>query len=193
MCCIIYIPAGVKNPTEDILDTIYEHNHDGMGYVDTGKSLVEPSMGFVYLRTFGYEDIKYLLSRRDLRDECIIHFRAASRGTISYNNIQPFYDEGSGVYFAHNGTFHNIESDGNRSDSNIFFNDIFVPLVRSYGWDNPQLWEIVKSKIEKSRVIFMNNKGEVKMFAGDPLFRNWQCIEGVYYSRMYDEIADKYE
>ena len=48
-------------------------------------------------------------------------------------------------------------------------------------------------------MIFMHNKTadssgcDVKMIAGDPTFRKWECIDGVYYSRKYDEIIDKYE
>lgn len=186
MCCIIYIPKGIANPSKEILDTIYEHNPDGIGYLELGK---KPW----HHKTFNYDYILHVLGYRNIDNACIIHFRAASVGSVSVGNIQPFYDKGCGIYFAHNGTFHNIVANENRSDSNIFFNDIFVPAARARSWDDEILWDDVKTKIERSRVIFANDKGEVKMFAGDPTFRDWVCIDGVYYSRMYDEILDNHE
>ena len=103
------------------------------------------------------------------------------------------------VWFAHNGTLHNIQEDTKYSDSYIFFHDIFLPKYLELGWDNPELWNFVNEHAERSRMIFMHNKTadssecDVKLIAGDPTFRKWECIDGVYYSRKYDEIIDNHE
>lgn len=192
MCCILYIPNEVNAPSEKTLDVIYKNNHDGIGIVDASGYFTHTfsyDILLSYLKARSGESVSSEIQNISKNVACIIHFRNATRGAVSISNCQPFYDPGCGIYFAHNGTFHNVPEDDTKSDSYIFFNDIFVPAARASNWDDELLWDAVKTKIERSRVIFMNNKGEVKMFAGDPSFRDWICRDGIYYSRSYPELG----
>lgn len=175
MCCILYIPKGVSPPNANTFNRIFECNRDGIGYVDDNENsriMYSLSELFVMLEQAG-DTIGRL-----------IHFRNATRGIVCNENCQPFYDQSTKIWFAHNGTLHNMQVDATRSDSNIFFYEKFVPVASKYGRDSNELWNFVKDNIERSRFIFMKS-GEYKMFAGDPSFKDWTCINGIYYSRTY--------
>lgn len=181
MCCIIYIPKGIDTPGGDFLYKIYEYNKDGIGCVLSDNNFIKTSRFTVFL--------EWIKRNRKNQEDCIIHFRNATRGDRSYSNVQPFYNKETNLWFAHNGTINHIhanETEGD-SDSKILFEALIVPLVKHCDWDNPVMWEIIEEQIEKGRGIFMKD-GTVKMIAGDPNYKDWILKDGVYYSRKYEGL-----
>ena len=181
MCCIIYIPNNIDTPGGDFLYKIYEYNKDGIGCVLSDNRFIKTDEFTVFLA--------WIKRNRKNQEDCIIHFRNATRGDRSLNNIQPFYNKETNLWFAHNGTIHHIhanETEGD-SDSRILFDVLIVPLIKHCGWDNPVVWEIIGAQIEKGRGIFMKD-GKVKMIAGDPNYKDWIFKDGIYYSRKYEGL-----
>jgi len=167
MCCIINKPAGVKMPNYRILEQIYLHNHDGIGFcTSTGKSL--HTMSF-------YEFLREIRKIR-LNEEAIIHFRWATHGSVSEKNCHPFYDKENDVWFAHNGVLP-IPSRRDMTDSEIFFRNRFIPLLKTHAYADPLLWQWCNVERGTSRFIFMHD-GKTKRLG------NWCEFGGCYYSNM---------
>ena len=116
MCCIIYKPKGVQMPSLDTLAKIKKLNHNGYGFVSTGHF----HKGLDY-RTF----LRHLSEVGDDED-CIIHFRLATQGSICRANCHPF--EKDGVYFAHNGVLRTLPVN-DMTDSEIVFRYQIYPDV----------------------------------------------------------------
>lgn len=111
MCCIIYKPKGVQMPSLDILSKIKKLNHNGYGFVSTNHF----HKGLDY-RTF----LRHLSEVGDDED-CIIHFRLATHGSICRANCHPFAE--NGVYFAHNGTLNVLPRWGHDRQRNCLQNE----------------------------------------------------------------------
>ena len=73
MCVIIVKPAGVKMPSNEIINAAYHTNPHGCG-------LVSPS---VFYKGLSYRSFKKHLQRVREDEPCIIHFRLATHGSSS--------------------------------------------------------------------------------------------------------------
>lgn len=166
MCCILYIPEGVKTPTQNTLMLVHRANPHGMGFADTdGNSckILDPSAFFQAIK------------KRRKEAACIIHFRLATHGSISEKNCHPFYDPDTGVWFAHNGVLP-IRSHDDKTDSEIFFRERFLPRLHEYG-DTPELWDYVERERGSSRFVFM--RGDRVVTLG-----SWHNYRGVFFSNL---------
>lgn len=147
MCCILYIPSGVKTPPITTLKAIHRANPHGIGFVDADGN---------NLKTLDLSCFLQAVKQRHTDAACIIHFRLATHGSISEKNCHPFYDKDHDVWFAHNGVLP-IRSTHDRTDSEIFFREGFIPALEdSNGYDDPELWRYVEQERDSSRFIFMH-------------------------------------
>lgn len=167
MCCILYIPAGVKMPTQSTFRLIYKANPHGMGFADTDGNSVKTLDLSVFLQA---------VKQRRTEAACIIHFRLATHGSISEKNCHPFHDPDTDIWFAHNGVLP-IRSHDDMTDSEIFFREAFLPAVNVLGYDSPELWHRVEERRGSSRFIFMHG-GDIKTLG------IWHNHRGVYYSNL---------
>lgn len=164
MCCIIYKPKGVQMPSLDILSKIKKLNHNGYGFVSTNHF----HKGLDY-RTF----LRHLSEVGDDED-CIIHFRLATHGSICRANCHPFTE--NGVYFAHNGTL-NVYPVEDMTDSEIAFRMKIYPEIQRFGYGTKQADWAIKQICGYSRFAMMY-QGEVRLF-GD-----YKILNGIYYSNL---------
>ena len=79
-------------PSLDILSKIKKLNHNGYGFVSTDH----------FHKGLDYHTFLRHLSEVGDDEDCIIHFRLATHGSICRANCHPFTE--NGIYFAHNGT-----------------------------------------------------------------------------------------
>lgn len=94
MCCILYIPSGVKTPPITTLKAIHRANPHGIGFADAdGNSC----------KTLSFRRFTKEIQKRHRDAACIIHFRLATHGSISEKNCHPFHDTATDIWFAHNG------------------------------------------------------------------------------------------
>lgn len=176
MCCILYIPAGVKMPTQSTFRLIYKANPHGMGFADTDGNSVKTLDLSVFLLA---------VKQRRTEAACIIHFRLATHGSISEKNCHPFHDPNTDIWFAHNGVLP-IHSHDDMTDSEIFFRERFLPMYHGIvdgkrldllDGDKERLWRYVESQRGSSRFIFMRDDMVVKL-------GQWHTRNGVYYSNL---------
>ena len=166
MCCILYIPSGVKTPPITIMKAIHRANPHGIGFADTdGNSF----------KTLNFRRFTKEIQKRRKESACIIHFRLATHGSISEKNCHPFYDPDTGVWFAHNGVLP-IRSHDDKTDSEIFFRERFLPRLNEYG-DTPELWDYVERERGSSRFVFM--RGDRVVTLG-----SWHNYRGVFFSNL---------
>lgn len=165
MCCIIYKPKGVPMPSRDILGKIKRLNHHGYGFVSTNHSY----------KGLGYRTFLRHLSEVGEDEDCIIHFRFATHGSICRANCHPFAHDG--VYFAHNGVLP-VYPVADMTDSEIVFRAKVYPAIQKYGFGTSQAdWAIKTTCGHYSRFAIMY-EGEVRLY-GD-----YKILDGIYYSNL---------
>ena len=164
MCCIIYKPKNVPMPSRGILGKIMRLNHNGYGFVSTNH----------YYRGLDYRTFLHKLSYVGSDEDCIIHFRLATHGSVCCANCHPFCE--NGVYFAHNGIL-NINPLGDMTDSETVFKTYIYPAIARYGYNSREVDCIIHSVIGCSRFA-LYYRGDVRLYG------HYECLNGVYYSNI---------
>lgn len=164
MCCIIYKPKGVEIPDFVLLDRIRRVNHDGYGFVSTNHRFKGLDYG---------KFLHHLLNVRK-NEECIIHYRLATHGTICRDNCHPFVQ--GDVYFAHNGIL-DVRPAGNMTDSETAFREIIYPLIVRNGLRSRYTKRVINSIRGCSKFAIMQNNSVY-------LFGDFEQINGLYYSNI---------
>lgn len=169
MCCILYIPSGVKTPPITTLKAIHRANPHGIGFVDADGN---------NLKTLDLSCFLQAVKQRHTDAACIIHFRLATHGSISEKNCHPFHDTATDIWFAHNGVLP-IPSHDDMTDSEIFFREGFLGALDSsrIGFHDPDLWRYVEQVRGSSRFFFM--RGDIIRMLGQ-----WHERQGVFYSNL---------
>ena len=166
MCVIIYCPAGVAAPSLSELRDAFKRNSNGCGFVT--KS--------IHYHTLHFSAFYRQLKKRDINQDLVIHFRLATQGSIRVKNCHPFYNRG--YWFAHNGVLP-IADKGDKTDSQIYFDDIVRPLISKFGWASGELkTELLRMAHETGSKFVLMHKGRTRLF-GDFIEH-----EGRYYSNL---------
>lgn len=164
MCCIIYKPKGIQMPCLDTLAKIKKLNHNGYGFVSTNH----------FHKGLDYQTFLRHLSEVGDDEDCILHFRLATHGSICRANCHPFVE--NDVYFAHNGVL-NVYPVADMTDSEIAFRTMVYPAIKKYGYGTQEVYRLINSFIGYSKFALMY-RGEVRLY-GD-----YTKINGVYYSNL---------
>lgn len=151
-------------PTIDILNRARRFNPHGFGFVSTKHRY----------KTMDFEVFLSRLNKVGKDEDCVIHFRYATHGSVCRRNCHPFVE--NGVYFAHNGII-DIRTKDDMTDSETAFKSRIYPNIEKYGFDSVVVDRIIQSMIGGSRFAFMY-KGRVKLY-GD-----YKLMNGVYYSNL---------
>jgi hypothetical protein len=172
MCIAIYKPEG-KEIERETLERCYDTNPDGAGYMFHKNDKLYVKKGFFSFSEF------WQSYRRDRTKECVIHFRIKTHGQINKDNCHP-YMVNDKFAFVHNGVISGY-IDTNKSDTWLFNEDVIQPFVNK--WGNLGLFEdpvkkLIESRIGYSKLIFMDNTGNTKIFNEDKGY--WD--DGVWYS-----------
>ncbi len=175
MCLVAYHESGAQ-PDLQALRTGAAVNPHGSGYavmLGPGNIIVQKSMDSEEMIR------RFALLRADYpKGPAIFHSRAATSGTISLTNIQPFevqFSDGTGV-LAHNGTLQGTEPEYGWSDTRMFAESPFFGKERDADWRRT-LHAYMCS--QDSRLALLTPDGESHLF-GDWDSRNVR--NGVHYS-----------
>ena len=88
MCVLIVKRAGDKLPNDTILKMCYQANPDGCGF----------STVRAWFKTLDFQQFLRVLKKHvSVNDDCLIHFRFATHGSVKKENCHPFIDRGAGV------------------------------------------------------------------------------------------------
>lgn len=170
MCIIIFKPAGRALPSKFTRYRCEFSNLDGFG-------MATPTSIYKTMNRNEFE--RELTAKNRKAEPCMIHCRIATHGSLKQSNCHPFYDDVSGVAFAHNGIL-NITPIGDMTDSETAFRTRFVPILREHGIDSEELKKAVDAIIGVSRFAFMDKTGHFKLFG------HWYKSkeDGCYYSHL---------
>lgn len=142
MCVIIYKPAGVAMPDPKIIEAAAKANPHGFGFV---------SDRFFY-KGLSLNSFKRQLANVGEDENCIMHFRLATHGSIKKANCHPFNIDG--VYFAHNGIL-DITPRGDKTDSETAFREVIYPAIAAYGLNSQEAEQAINSIIGYSKFAIM--------------------------------------
>lgn len=150
MCVIIIKPRNIQMPSrEELLMASYIHP-DGFGFVSESDSFKSLSFEAFYKR----------LSKVPQSENCIIHLRYATHGSVKKANCHPFY--GDGVWFAHNGCLP-FYPEGDITDSEYAFRNVLLPAIREHGIRSEETDAAVGRIIGWSKFAMMVD-GELHLF-----------------------------
>ena len=166
MCVLIIKPRGVKMPAKDILKKCHKANPHGCGFISERH----------FYKTLYFDEFLEKLNEVEDSENCIIHFRLATHGSINVHNCHPFRDRKTNTFFAHNGVLP-IESKNDLTDSEICFRAEIVPALKDYGFDSKEFDRVVNRIRHGTRFAIMH-KGEVKTY-GD-----FQTLNNIKYSNL---------
>lgn len=164
MCVICYIPKGVETPSKRVLRAMHEANPHGMGFCTPTK----------FCKGLNYDYFLQQLSKRDINEPCILHFRYATNGSVKRANCHPFKQ--GDVYFAHNGIL-DIRAKNDMTDSETAFIKYLYPCIKKYGFDSKQFGDVVSDIIGGSKFAFMQGDDVV-------LFGEFYPNYGCYFSNL---------
>lgn len=166
MCVICIKPAGQALPPKSELQKMFNQNSDGCGFVSESR----------HYKGLDFERFYDQLRRVPVSENCIIHFRWATHGSVSRKNCHPFYDQTTDTWFAHNGVLP-IEPVGDRTDSEQAFRSILVPALHIYNIYSRGFKRAVETVIGSSRFAFLQH-GQLKTFG------TFYAHNGCYYSNL---------
>lgn len=131
MCIILYKPAGISYSTllnRRLIQECQRDNPDGFGTI-----WMKPD-GFTTAVQFLHRDpFEYLSENIELDytgHEIALHFRFATHGNISYDNLHPFGNPKTG-YWMHNGVLPVQPANCNNSDSLVYYQNVIEPVIRN--------------------------------------------------------------
>ncbi len=178
MCIIMSKPAGKKIPQEHISNS-HANNRDGVGimYAEDGVVKIEK-----WLDT---DHDKFLQRLSELDDRnVVVHYRAASFGGVSLENVHPFWVFENKMAMCHNGTIFKAKEfakDG-ESDSSAFariLSDLPMDFLGRQG-----LVLMMREYIgTTSRLAFLDSNGTVAI-VNKHLGKE---VDGIWYSNDYFE------
>lgn len=118
------------------------------------------------IRTLKQEEAMKIWDKAEMDDVVVTHSRIPSHGPLTLANIHGW--ECEGVRFMHNGTMTDVadlmDKDDQRTDSEFFFKEIFIPLWKSQGKKFTKIVELVSNLARGvSRFCFIMPDGTVKL------------------------------
>jgi predicted glutamine amidotransferase len=160
MCIAISKPQGFTL-TEETLQECWKRNPDGAGFMYTHNNQLQIVKGLMTYKEFS------LAYEPHQEKACVLHFRIKTHGATNEENTHPFLiDKGLGM--VHNGILNSVDttSDNTMSDTWHFATTHLHRFRRDNKrfYLNPLYKELIESYISYSKLIFMDNQGNVEIF-----------------------------
>lgn len=170
MCIVVVSPKGQDFPSVEKIQNCVRTNPDGfaMSWNERGKVKAYKTMDANAIIDF-YK--KFIAKHNPKTTGLVFHARIATHGSKNIKNCHCWISDG--LSFAHNGIL-DVANRGDMTDSETFFQDIFLPIYRSCGWDGAR--KAINACIGYSKFAFINGKGDTWGFG------NFKECDGNYYS-----------
>lgn len=197
MCIIIYKPTGIENPTWSTLQTCFNSNPHGAGfmYAENGRVYIEK--GFMTWTSFK-KAFKPFKNRTDL--PLVIHFRITTHGGTEQGLTHPFPLTSNinelkstrmitNVGIAHNGFIALTDyADKGMSDTSEFVRKYANVIITSPKWYNNPNANKLLAEVIGSKMLVLSNDGH-----GEVVGDGWIEENGVMYSNdSFKSLADWY-
>lgn len=160
MCIAISKPQGFTL-TDETLQECWTRNPDGAGFMYVENKQLQIIKG---LMTFEAFKLAYEPHREAA---CVLHFRIKTHGKTNEENTHPFLiDKGLGM--VHNGILSTVDTTSDQTMSDTYhFTQTHLHRFRRDNkrfYLNPVYKTILESFIGYSKLIFMDNQGNVEIF-----------------------------
>lgn len=188
MCIIAYKPLNVAFPEEYILQTCFDNNDDGAGFMYAAGGEVHIHKGYETFEKF----MAALNKARAITGDkvpYVMHFRIATQGyerTMTHpfplsskmENLKRLHYK-CNIGVAHNGIL-DITSDGAKtySDTMKFITDYLSNIIQSYEWyKNKRTKKLIEYLIDGSRLAILDAHSHCELMG-----KGWEKDNGIYYS-----------
>ena len=181
MCIVVVSPKGQQFPSVETIQNCVDSNPDGfaMSWNEDGKIKSYKTMGYKAIVKFYKE---FIAEHDPMTTGFVFHARIATHGSKKLSNCHCWTSDG--LSFAHNGIL-SVANRGDMTDSETFFQDIFLPIYRTCGWDGAK--KAIDACIGSSKFAFIDGEGTVWGFG------NYECVDGNYYSNSsYKSWKERY-
>lgn len=176
MCIIVAKIKGSDFPSEQIIRNCMDNNPHGFSMAWNGPDKLVHNF-----KTMNSDEAlaKYRELSASLDPEktgFIFHARIATHGSHKVENchcwVEPVSTEKGDfqIAFAHNGVLRNVPNRDDMTDSETFFQDYFLPVLRTLGWDTAK--KVAKAIIGfGNRFAFLCNSGNIELM-GDEFIKH---------------------
>lgn len=185
MCIIVYKPSGIKFPSNDILETCFNHNQDGAGFMFPDKGGVHVRKGFMDYASFA----KAIEPLRDATDlPVVMHFRISTHAGVNPEMTQPFplskktkqlkkTDVVSNIGVAHNGIIQLTNDAKTISDTALFIKRYMSRLVKRLDYYKDNWTAPVIERLIGSKMAILGKDGHCELLGS-----GWTQDDGIWYS-----------
>lgn len=172
MCIIIAKKQGLLIPKKSTLQTCFENNPDGAGYMFTLHNKVIIRKGYTTFKGF-YKDLMRDTFKYNLKNKNVVmHFRIATSGGVTPAKTHPFplsndindlnkLDVLCNIGIAHNGVFYNYTYDKTLSDTQNYIKD-FLYNIQQLCTDflhNENAEALINNSLNYSKLAILNASG----------------------------------
>lgn len=171
MCIICVSEKGVRQPSKELLRTMFSANPDGAGYMVSENGKVRISKGYMNFEDF-YREIKR--QKFSASDVVVYHFRISTQAGVKPSMTQPFpysdklenmkyLDCLTDLGIAHNGIIRAFSDPFDReySDTAHFIAEWFTETIKKASDIDEDFCDALASATF-SRFTFLDGKGNVK-------------------------------
>lgn len=175
MCVIAVSPKGQEWPSIEKIQNCVDSNPDGFAVAWNEGGVVKN------YKTMGHKEImkfyrKFVKTHDYKTTGMVFHARIATHGSKNIKNCHCWISDG--IAFVHNGIL-SVANRGDMTDSETFFEDIFLPIYRANGWDAAV--KAINACIGSSKFAFIDGNGNVQGFG------QYNTSEGNFYSNYSHE------
>ena len=180
MCIIIVKQQGVDLPKKSILETCFDNNPDGCGYMYNDSEGVHIRKGFMTYKAFE-ADFNKMSEKIDFKNATVVyHFRISTQAGVNKQCTHPyplsnnmkdmkklFVKADIGV--AHNGIISLTSTYGakDHNDTMEFITDYLSLIINdSDFYNNQKSIKLIKKLIGASRLAILDKSGHCTMIAG---------------------------
>lgn len=182
MCIICAKEEGILL-LDSVVQNMWDNNDDGAGfmYVEDGKlNVIKGLMTFDdFLKAYEPHKLKSL----------VMHFRIRTHGHTNAEMTHPFVVD-ENLAFAHNGIISGL-GDSTHSDT-WYFNELYLKKIReqvSNFLNIPPVVDLIADKIGHSKLVFMDNTGEITIVNEG---KGERSKEGIWFSNSSWKTARTY-
>lgn len=191
MCIIVYKPQTQPMPNKSILETCFEQNPDGAGYMYAFEGKVQIRKGFMTFDKF-YKALSKSIALTGEGVPYVLHFRISTQGGNRKDCTHPYplssnmanlrlLQASTNIGIAHNGIISLTSNSFNKTitynDTMLFITDYLSLIIENENYyKNGRIIELI-SRLCESKLAILDRNGHCELIGKD-----WIKDNGIYYS-----------
>jgi len=175
MCVILWVPnEKLGSLRRNLVESCWQANPDGAGLAWSNGTRVHIAKSLL-LESFCDQLEEERALALEAGSGMLVHFRYATHGDKSIENVQPFQVSNQ-VVFAHNGILNQF-GQGKGSDSHDFCEQVLKRLPAGF-LSNPGILELLRSAAGEGKFAFLETNNPPTLLPE----ASWVEVDGIWYS-----------